>query len=916
MTSDNVAAPERPRRRRRLIVLVSVVLAALALAAAVGVLPGAGLRWGLVEALRRSGLAEVSLSKGNVSLFGGRVVVRRVVASGPDGSPVALGGLDLNFHWKPLLQRRVSLSTLALDGVHVEIERRGGQYRINGLPTDVLGGDGTSSGTPWSFDIQSLNLSDSRISLVDGKTRVVVDIDSLFLENLQSWNPDTPTILRLRGRVNGSPLTMEGAVTPFSDPPGGDLHLAVEDFQLAAVEPLAKALGLSALSGALTADLSLKGRLGARIEGQGKMSLRDFAVSAQGTAVQAAKVGVDLARILGNQDSQRLVVAGGLEASDVGVTADGGKAKAGSLRVGAEDLEIALESGRVTWKGSVVADRASGGRDGLAATSSQVAWNGVVSVTDPARFIGRMAGLLETKATEVRYGGYILASRQGAVDGSVDLVAADKESPGLPLVTSVKVRSEGLSVSEPATGQDWLAVSRLEAGSLRHSPRTGVSVEDLVVVGVTAMQGTSPPRKTPWRVELRDGRINHLSLDGAGAVSGGDLRLGGLLVRLERTKSGFVGFQGAGAGEEEQASPPMPRITLARLVVTDRSRLLFEDRTPSEPVRLRVEGLELDVANLDSLHPRRGSPFSLKGSIDQASIKGTGSLRPFAETPSGNMKVEVRGLELPPLSPYAADTLGLHLRTGHFEGDLSMALEERKLDGNLTLTLSSLEAAEPDPNAPISREAAMPIGTVLNLLRDDDNMIRLAIPVTGDIGDPDFDVSDAVNQVIGGALRSTATNTLQVIFPVAALVKLVIDADEKTRLSLEPLSFDPGEVTLTSAHQERLTAVAELMRKRPGISLRLCGVASSASDWPELADRQRKEQLGHIADLQDLLGMSPSAKELPPPDRAMLLDLAEHRSRQAKAYLTNDAGIKAQRLFECRGLVEDKAPAARVDLLL
>ncbi|HSV29219.1 MAG TPA: DUF748 domain-containing protein, partial [Candidatus Omnitrophota bacterium] len=415
-----------------------------------------------------------------------------------------------------------------------------------------------------------------------------------------------------------------------------------------------------------------------------------------------------------------------------------------------------------------------------------------------------------------------------------------------------------------------------------------------------------------WRVEARRIAIERAAMTTEGDLSIGDLRLAAPVARLQRTAKGFAGFAST---EPEAADTPLPRVTLARLRIGG-GRVEFEDRTPSEAVRLTVDGIDLVARELDTGTPEHDSPFTLKARAGASVLAASGSLRPFAPSFSGKMKGDVKSFELPPLSPYAADSLGVHLHTGQFDGDLSLAVEHGALDGRMDMVLSNLFVAQPDPNAPIAKQADMPVETVLDLLRDSEDRIRLTIPVRGDLSKPDFDVSDAVSQAVGGALKSTVVTTLKVAFPVAALIGYVIDESSASRLSLEPLAFAAGDAALADSHPARLATVADLLRQRPGLKLTLCGAATMAADWPAVLERRRQEELGLLAKLQKLVGVEAKPEDIAP-DRDALTALAEGRAQAVKAWLVKNGGIDAGRLFTCRPKVEPNGTGGpRVDLLL
>ncbi|HLN23742.1 MAG TPA: DUF748 domain-containing protein [Patescibacteria group bacterium] len=966
-TPTALPRPEpKPKPLRRRLVLGAVIGAVVIAAVVAGaVLPGVGLRWGVVETLRRLGMVEVTLLDGDLSLFRGRVVVRQMAARPKDGRALALDDLALHFHWRPLLDRRLSFEAVALKGLAIAVEKRDGSYIVNGLPLVVAGAAGAAGAAsapvakPWTFDIESLQLSDSSLTYDDGQTRLTVDVEKLSVDTLRSWSPDTPTAFHLQGKINGAPVVLDGTATPFATAPGVALRLSLDHFDLAAAAAQSKALGVSQLAGKLTADLTIEGHLdasqmaakvagslalhdlavadggnrlaaksidwtgnaalGSGTEGEGKLALRGLSAAAGSTSIEAGSLDTDLSRFALDGHSGRITLAGTVGAANATVKAAGQQTTLAGLRLTADDFSLSAPPRRLAWKGGVTVDKGSLSASGLTAAPGALAWTGSVdlSLADPAQPTGKATGKLEVQDAHLTVGDYTIDDKHAAVDGTVELGAAAAVNAALIL------HSEGLAVAEPRINQDWLAVDHIDLASLKMTPQTGAVLGNLVLGGVSAVQRHGGTGAFPWRVELRDARVDRVGVDPHGSVTAGEVKLSGAVVRLVRMANGFLGFTPAPlpAGTVKPAAAasaqPLPRLSVTRLLIGDQSRVAFDDRTPSDRVQMQIAAIDIAVSNLDTGIPERDSPFSFKAKINDASLSAKGTLRPFADPLSADIKGEVRALELPPLSPYAADALGIHLHTGHFDGDMAVELKRGKLAGKIDLALSNLFIAQPDPGAPISRKADMPIETVLDLLRDSDDRIKLNIPLSGDLKNPDFDISDAVNQAVGGALRSTAATTLEVLFPVAALVSYVVDSDDKRRLSLAPLPFDPGQDGLNDADRKQLSAVVGLMAQRPGLKLSLCGAASPDVDWPVLVEQKRKAEQTAVSKLQGFLGLSHD-EPLPPPDRDLLSQLAERRSRQTKGFLTDQAGIDLSRLFECRGKVDEAGAKGgpRVDLLL
>jgi outer membrane protein OmpA-like peptidoglycan-associated protein len=231
------------------------------------------------------------------------------------------------------------------------------------------------------------------------------------------------------------------------------------------------------------------------------------------------------------------------------------------------------------------------------------------------------------------------------------------------------------------------------------------------------------------------------------------------------------------------------------------------------------------------------------------------------------------------------------------------------------VALSNLFIAPPDPNAPVVKKAEMPIETVLDLLRDGEDRIRLSLPVRGDAANPDVDISDAVAQAVAGALKSTVLTTLKLAFPVAALIELALDDSNKAHLALAPVTFAPGSDALGAEQEKTLTGVADLLKGRPGLKLTLCGKADD-SDWPVVAARRRTAEKPLLSKLEQMVGYERAPESLGPPDRNLLSALAQRRTDAVRNHLVDKGAIETGRLFGCRPMVEASGKGPRTDLLL
>jgi hypothetical protein len=939
------------RRRHLVAAMVALLLAGLTLAGSFG--PAAGLRYGLVKVLRDLGMAHVSVSDADLSLLGGRVLIRKMVAEPPQGSALGIQDFALRFRWAPLLDKRLVVDRLALSGVEIDVARNPdtGALVINGLPLAVAAAaPGPTPAEPpssWGIDLASLDISDSRLALSDGETRLDIAITRLVVENLHSRDAKVPVSFRLTGSLNGSAVTLSGSVEPFADQPAFTLNADISGLDLATFRHLAAQAGIQGLAG--KADLSLA--MGGTVRGAdtslrllGRVSAEQLALT-QPVLARLGHLALDIKKL--EHEGGRTSLGLELKAKELELKADGAQANLAALdlalprlawdgkrleigegKVGAAELAVSHALGKGSVRGLDI-DLASLGWDGalswqggLALTGAKGEGEGVSAALDNARWAGRMDwspersradGKLDLGQAVADVFGYSITLRQAGIEGTAEQGAE-------AVAAKARLGADGIAVSQTAKAMDWLALDHLEAPQLVVAADGALAVDRLVLAGLKALKKDGKGG-FPWRVEAKSIALDHLTRDEDGDITLAELKAGDLLARVTRTKTGFLGLpepDPKASAKPATAADDGPSVQLGRVVVGGDSRLIFEDRTLADTVRLEARPIQLTLRDIDMDKPNQDSLFDFSAEIGNSTIAAGGTVRPFATQPGGRLEGRIKALELPPLSPYLAEALGLNLYTGHFNGSFTGGSQAGRLDGKLDVDLSNLAMAPPAPGAPVTKGMDMPLETVLNLLRDGEGRIRLSFPVGGDLANPDIDISDAVAQAVTGALKSTMLATLKLAFPLAGLIELAMDEDDKGRLAIAPLRFEPGAQALSDEHKKILAAAAQLMKSRPGMTLTLCGKADD-SDWLPVAKRKRAEDKPLLAKLENLVGVERKPADFGPPDLDLLAALADARATAAQEFMVDQAGIDAGRLFACRAQVEAGRPdpkGPRVELLL
>ena len=204
----------------------------------------------------------------------------------------------------------------------------------------------------------------------------------------------------------------------------------------------------------------------------------------------------------------------------------------------------------------------------------------------------------------------------------------------------------------------------------------------------------------------------------------------------------------------------------------------------------------------------------------------------------------------------------------------------------------NLKAKSKVDAAALDRKFGMPINQSLMLLKDKKDRIKLKIPITGDVNNPEFDPTDAIIKATAKATTVTLV-TFYTPYGLAYAGGNVL-FNLATDMKFDPLVFDPGSSKLTSTHDSQLGKLAELLTERPGIHLVLCGATN-------LGDRDKL--FSEIIDPKKAPS-PPSAERL-----EKLKQLAVDRQENVKNRLVTQGEIAHNRLILCEPEHSDQADA-------
>jgi hypothetical protein len=342
---------------------------------------------------------------------------------------------------------------------------------------------------------------------------------------------------------------------------------------------------------------------------------------------------------------------------------------------------------------------------------------------------------------------------------------------------------------------------------------------------------------------------------------------------------------GSNAAEGETGLPIA--VTVGRVVISEASAD-FEDRSLPLPFSAEIADLngELSTISTQSAEP---SKVSLEGKVDKAGlVRVSGSVTPLEPLKNTDLKVVFKNVEMPKYSAYSVPFAGRKIASGRLDLDLGYKLTEKQMVGDNKIVLREFKLGEKVEH-PDARD--LPLDIVVALLKDPSGKIDVDLPVSGDVGDPQFDIGAVIVKALGNLIVKIATS------PFALVGKLVgVEPSD-----LESVSFPPGRADLTPPEAETAAKLAEALALRPVLVLAVAGVYA-----PE-ADGQALREARLDAAVEERIGSMGAGKS----DQAMYAE--QRRKALEELFLEHSSKGDARSLAELRQKYTRAPNAAKGD---
>ena len=572
------------------------------------------------------------------------------------------------------------------------------------------------------------------------------------------------------------------------------------------------------------------------------------------------------------------------------------------------------------------------------AAEQQIEWNGVLQTyfAQSSEKPGLMLdGTLNLGKLELKLPDNQLAVDQESLNWEGPLAYGEVPRP-VDTTGKARLRLQNLRVADIKGSTLFLAAGEVSAEALQLAGPAGVRGNTLEISALEVIK----PQQTGAKNSLLGAKsvsVQEFEVDPSTRVRFKTITVDSLKSLLVRKADGSWSFAEslallsqpgktgqAGTQKVQAAKKPQPQFALDRLVVKGDSWLQFEDKSVTPAFSTRMVLSTLSLSNLDSSRAGQKSPYKLAGKIGKyTDVNFDGALQPFADRLSMKLEGRIDDLELPPLSPYIVTAIGYKFASGQCDADIDMTINNGEMDGKTQFVFQQIraKAADAETLKKLNIQQTIPMETALSLLRDNDGTIKLKVPISGDIANPQFSVGDAINQAL---LKATTQATMGYLkyalgpygIAIAAAEVAYMAATKAGGIRLEPLGFPAGQASLDPAGRDYVDRLAKILKDRPEAKIRVCGLAAETADRAALqaqAQAAAKSAAGtppaeeaekKVAAMQ--AAGSPQTGEIVSAEQ--LEAIAAARSDAIKDVLVSQYGIEDDRVLICHPEI-DKTPA-------
>ena len=244
---------------------------------------------------------------------------------------------------------------------------------------------------------------------------------------------------------------------------------------------------------------------------------------------------------------------------------------------------------------------------------------------------------------------------------------------------------------------------------------------------------------------------------------------------------------------------------LRRLQIVNGS-ITFADESIEPHFRAPIEDLHGTIENV-STDKTAIARIALAGQVINrySPVTISGSFNPYGLGSQTDIRAAFDNIQLPIFNPYSDRYAGYAIAKGILSAHFRYRIENRKLNADHLVVVDHLEWGGASAS---KQRVGWPIRLATALLKDRNGVIRIHLPVTGSLDNPDFHIASIVWTMLWHLLEKAA------LAPFNLIGRLFAGAAQA-----QYIEFQPGSAALSPAAATSLAALAKALASRPALQV-------------------------------------------------------------------------------------------------
>jgi len=412
----------------------------------------------------------------------------------------------------------------------------------------------------------------------------------------------------------------------------------------------------------------------------------------------------------------------------------------------------------------------------------------------------------------------------GAAGASGDLLVTQVPKKGPSVLYKGSVSLAGLSSVDNETTENLLKLKSFHARNVEfgYNP-TRITAKGVSLTDFYASIAVRPDKTV---------NLQHVIVRDDAAVDGRIGTTAGETTAPEKERSASAAAGGRTPSDTEESVPV--RIDIVTL---QGGTIRFHDQSVRPAFSTTLGQIAGRISGLSS-QLNTAADVELRGALDNAApLEITGKINPLSKNLYVDLKASFRDMDLTPATPYSGRYAGYTIDKGKLSFDVRYLMEQRKLDSTNTIFIDQLTLGErvESPDA-----TKLPVKLAIALLKDRRGQIKLDLPVTGSLDDPEFSVGRIILKIIVNLLTKAATAPF-------ALIGALFGSGEE----LGYIEFDYGRAVLNETGLKKISTLSKALSDKPSLKVDIEGYVDPERDREGLKQYlvQRKVKAQKLRDL-------------------------------------------------------------------